>query len=115
MRILGLTWLASGTALFVWFVIKLWQVGNDACFGVDSSAFQAMLIAAGYSSLYIIGASGLILEKTWGKTITILTACVTVLYLVTGGLTDGGITYTIIVISLSVLSIVTITMLLKKM
>jgi len=106
-------WLATGIALFIWFVVKLWQVGHNSYFGVNSGAFKATLIAAGFSFQFIIGALGLMLKKTWGKIIITGVAGLTVLYLLTGGLFDGGIVYAIIVTGLSLLSIITIVMVLK--
>ena len=114
MKILSLTWLAAGAALIIWFAIELWQVGYDVYFGVHSGAFKAILIAMGFSSLCIIGALGLMLKRAWGRIIIIIVAIISVFYLLTGGLHDGGVVYAIMVIALSLLSIVSIVMLLKE-
>ena len=114
MRILNKIWLVSGVALFLWFLLELWQVGHDSYLGVSSGAFKAQSIAVGYSFLCIVGALGLIKKSAWGKKLILGLACITVLYVLTGGLADGGVVYAVIAAILAGLSIATIVILLKS-
>ena len=114
MRKLSLIWLATGGGLFMWFVIKLWQISHNSYLGLNSGAFKMTAIAAGLSLLLIIGAIGLFLKKLWGKIIIVILSIVLLLYILTGGLLDGGILYGINLTGVSVLSVVTIVAIFKK-
>ena len=118
MRIVSLVWLFTGIALMIWSVIGLWQVGHNSSLGVNSGAFQATVIAAGFSVLCIIGSLGLMLKKAWGRKLMLWTASISLLYAVAylcfGGIEATGRLYEIIVTGLSLLSIATIIILLRK-
>jgi len=118
MRILSLIWLVTGIALMISSGIELWQIGHNSYLGVNSGAFKSTLIASGFSFLCTTGALGLMLKKTWGKIIFLAIAIISFLYsvayFVMGGFEDTGRFYAIIVAGISLLSIVTIVMLLKK-
>ena len=115
---LGSIWFLAGTALILWSALELWQIGNNSYLGTNSGAFKVTLISLTYSLLCILGSIGLMNNKNWGRIMIILVSSISILYamayLLMGGFEDTGLIYLIDIAGLLILSVLSMTILLKK-
>jgi hypothetical protein len=112
----SLIWLPTGIALMVLSVIDFLLV--LALSGINDGGFSETLISAGFSILCIMGSLCLMFKKAWGKILLLLAAGISFLYSVQyilfGDIEITGGNHALIVAWLTILSIVTIIVLLRK-
>lgn len=118
MKILSPFWLLAGSALTIWSVIELWQIGNNKYLGINSGAFEATLIALGFGCASIVGTIGLLLKTNWGRMLILFSSGLSLIYaaayLLLGGFEDTGPIYAVAVSSLVLLSIASFAILGRK-
>lgn len=118
MKTISLCWLLAGIALMIWSTIELWKIGNNIYLGIGSGAFQATLESLTFGCICILGASGLMKKKQWGRILIILTSSLMMLYsaayLLMGGFEDTGPIYAVAVFGLFLLSIATFAIAARK-
>jgi hypothetical protein len=117
-KIVSSIWLVVGITLMMWSAIELWQIAINSYLGADSGAFKATLISLVFSCLCIFGATGVMKNMNWGRSLLLLVSSITILYgaayLLMGGFEDTSAIYAITVSSLSFLGGTSIWMLYRK-
>jgi len=109
-KIVGQLWMALGGLLSLWCAIEIWDILTSKYF--FRGAFIATLMGLSFSISAYISGTALIRRKSWGGDAIFILSIIALLYgaiyILFAGFEDRGIIYSIVVLTVIIMSIYSI-------